>query len=305
MWLGFGLCVAATVALDLAVLHRDQRRIGLKEAVAESAGWIALALGFGTWVWARLGQGAGLEFLTGYLVEKSLSIDNLFLFLLIFQSLKVPAGLQHKVLYYGVAGAVVMRGVFVFGGIALLNHFHWVLFLFGAVLLMAGGRMLVVAEQSLEPERHWLVRGARRFVRVSTDYDQDRFLARQSGKWVATPLLVALLAVEATDIVFAVDSVPAVLAITRDTFIAFSSNVFAILGLRALYFALADLLPRFRFLRPGLGAILLFTGAKIVASDWIPVSTAVSLGVIAGIVVLIVAASLRWPKSRRGAEARR
>jgi tellurite resistance protein TerC len=259
-----------------------------------------LALAFDLWLYGSLGHRAGFEFLAGYLVEKSLSVDNIFLFLLIFQGLRVPAQLQHKVLYYGVAGALVMRAIFVFGGVALLNRFHWALFVFGAILLGTALRMLFTREATLEPNRHWLLRGVRNLFRVTPEYEQEKFLVRRAGRWNATPLLVALIAVEAADIVFAIDSVPAVLAITRDTFIAYSSNVFAILGLRALYFALAELLPRFRFLRPGLATILLFTGFKMLASDRIPISTGLSLGAIVGILVAMITSSLLWPmKSRK------
>ncbi len=299
MWLGFGVAIIAAIALDLGVLHRKAHRITLREALAESAGWIGLALAFNIWVYISMGHQAGLEFLASYLVEKSLSIDNIFLFLLIFQGMDVPATAQHKVLYYGVVGALVMRAIFIFGGVALLNRFHFVLFVFAAILIFTAVRMLWPGRHKMQPQRNWLVRIVRRFVPMTQEYKGANFLVRRAGKWSATPLLLALVAVEATDIVFAVDSVPAVLAITRDTFIAFSSNVFAILGLRALYIALADLLPRFRFLQSGLAAILLFTGAKMLASDRIRIPTGVSLGVIIGIMALMVVASLLWPRKNR------
>jgi tellurite resistance protein TerC len=301
MWAGFGVAVAAAIALDLGVLHRNAHRISLKEALAESAGWIGLALAFNIWVYVSMGHRAGLEFLTSYVVEKSLSIDNIFVFLLIFQGLAVPSQSQHKVLYYGVTGALVMRAIFVFAGVALLNRFHLVLFVFGAILLLTAARMLLPGGHKIQPERNWLVRIARRIVPVTQGYEGENLYVRRGGAWSATPLFLALVAVEATDIIFAVDSVPAVLAITRDTFIAYSSNVFAILGLRALYFAVADVLPRFRFLRPGLAAILLFTGAKMLASDRILIPTNVSLGIIVGIVALMIGASVLWPqrKSRK------
>lgn len=299
MWVSFGVATAAAMAVDLGVLHRKAHRISLREALAESAGWIGLALAFNIWVYFSLGHQAGLEFLTTYVVEKSLSIDNIFIFLLIFQGLAVPSQSQHKVLFYGIAGALVMRAIFVFAGVALLNRFHVVLFVFGAILLVTAVRMLLPGGHKVQPERNWLVRIARRIMPVTPDFEGERFFLRRAGKWNATPLLLALIAAEATDIIFAIDSVPAVLAITRDTFVAYSSNVFAILGLRALYFALADLLPRFRFLRPGLAAILLFTGAKMLASDWIRVSVGVSLAVIVGVMALMVTASLLWPLTKR------
>ena len=248
MWAVFSFAVIAAIAVDLGVLHRKAHRISVKEALAESAGWIGLALTFNVWIYFSMGHQAGLEFLTSYVVEKSLSIDNIFVFLLVFQGMAVPAQSQHKVLYYGVVGALVMRAVFVFGGVALLNRFHFVLFVFGAILILTAVRMLLPGEHKVRPERNWLVRIARGLVPVTPGYEGERFYLQRAGRWNATPLLLALVAVEATDILFAVDSVPAVLAITRDSFIAYSSNVFAILGLRALYFALADLLPRFRFL---------------------------------------------------------
>ncbi|HXQ25918.1 MAG TPA: TerC family protein [Candidatus Acidoferrales bacterium] len=295
VWVVFGVAIVVAIAVDLGVFHRKAHRIGLKEALAESAAWIVVALLFNLWVYHARGHQAGLEFLTGYLVEKSLSVDNIFVFLLIFQSLAVPAQAQHKVLYYGVVGALVMRAAFVFAGVALLRSFHVVLFVFGAILFLTAVRMLLPSAYMVKPERNWLVRLVRMAVPVTTQYEGESFWVRRRGKWNATPLLLALVAVEATDILFAVDSVPAVLAITRDSFIAYSSNVFAILGLRALYFGLADVLPRFRFLRSGLAAILLFTSAKMVASDWLPMSTGLSLGVILGIVAVMVAASAVWP----------
>lgn len=303
MWAGFGVVVAAAIAVDLGVLHRKAHRISLREALAESAGWIGLALAFDIWVYFSMGHQAGLEFLTSYVVEKSLSIDNIFVFLLIFQGLAVPSQSQHKVLYYGVVGALVMRAIFVLAGVALLNRFHMVLFLFGAILFLTAVRMVLPGAETIQPEQNWLVKIVRRIVPVTRGYEGERFYLRRAGNWITTPLFLALVAAEATDILFAVDSVPAVLAITRDVFIAYASNVFAILGLRALYFALADVLPRFRFLRPGLAAILLFTGAKMLASDWIPVSIGVSLGVIVCIVALMVGASVLWPQKReqRGA----
>jgi tellurite resistance protein TerC len=295
MWVVFGVTVVAAIAVDLGILHRKTHRISLKEALAESAGWIGLALAFNVWVYFSMGHQLGLEFLTSYVVEKSLSIDNIFVFVMIFEGLAVPAESQHRVLYYGVVGALVMRAIFVFAGVAMLSRFHFVLYFFGAILLFTAARMLLPGGHSVEPERNWLVRTLRRFIPVTPAYEGEKFCVKRVGRWNATPLLLALVAVEATDIVFAVDSVPAVLAITRDTYIAYSSNVFAILGLRALYFALADLLPRFRFLRPGLAAILMFTGAKMLASDWIPISIVVSLGVILGVMVLMITASVLWP----------
>ena len=296
VWMIFGAAIVAAIAVDLTVFHRKAQRITFRTALVESAAWVGLALLFNVWVYISLGHQAGLEFLTSYVVEKSLSVDNIFLFLLIFRTLGVPAESQHKVLYNGVIGALAMRGAFVFAGIALLRHFHPVLVVFGGILLVTGIRMLLGGARELSPERNWLVRLTRRVLPVTDGYRGESFWVRDGGKWNATPLFVALIAVEAMDIVFAVDSVPAVLAITRDSFIAYSSNVFAILGLRTMYFGLADILPRFRFLHPALAAILIFVGAKMLIADTIPISTEVSLGVLAAILLIAVCASMLWPR---------
>jgi tellurite resistance protein TerC len=250
-----------------------------------------LSLAFNVWVYFSRGQEAGLQFLTAYLLEKSMSADNILVFILIFASLGVPAKSQHRVLFYGVAGALVMRGVFVLAGIALLRKFHAVVFIFGAILLVAGGRMLFTRQQSIRPERNWIVRTARWIAPVADRHDGDQLWIRENGKVKVTVLLVALIAVEALDLVFAVDSVPAVLAITRDPFIAYSSNAFAILGLRALYFALSGVLVKLRYLHQGLAVILLFVAGKMLASDRLNISSGASLGVIAGILLLTLLAS--------------
>jgi tellurite resistance protein TerC len=296
IWIMFGSAIIIALAFDLGVLHRRPHTIGLKEALIESAAWISVALLFNLWVYYDRGPQAGTEFLTAYLVEKSLSIDNIFIFLLIFRAFKIPSASQHRVLYYGIAGALVLRAVFILAGITLLQRFHPVVYFFGAILFITGLRMLLPRKRELHPENTWLVRMTRRLLPVVDNYDGQNFLMRRNGKWNATPLLLALVALEAMDIIFAVDSVPAVLAITRDTFIVYSSNVFAILGLRALYFALADILPRFRFLHQGLAAVILFVGTKMVSSDHFPISEIASLAVIAGILAVTVAASLLFPR---------
>lgn len=265
-------------------------------ALVESGAWISLALAFNAWVYLLKGPQAGVQFLTGYLVEKSLSIDNILIFLVIFRAFRVAARWQHRVLYYGVAGALVLRGVFIYAGIELLQRFHVILYAFGAFLLLVGFQMLVSGKRSVKPEKNWLVRLTRKFVRVAEDYEGERFWLKRNGKWSATYLLLALVAVEAMDIVFAVDSVPAVLGITRDAFIVYSSNAFAVLGLRALYFALADLLPRFRFLHEGLAAILVFVGSKMVLSGFLQISDVASLLAIATILSVMIATSLLFPR---------
>src|ERR1700693_4686422 len=296
IWIIFGSAIIIALAFDLGVFHRRPHSIGLKEAVIESAAWISIALLFNLWVYFDRGPQAGTEFLTAYLVEKSLSMDNIFVFLLIFRAFNIPSALQHRVLYYGIAGALVLRAVFVLTGITLLHKFHPIVYFFGAILFFTGLRMLLPRKRKLHPENSWLVRITRRFFPVVNEDEGQQFLVRKNGKWNATPLLLALVALEAMDIIFAVDSVPAVLAITRDTFIVYSSNVFAILGLRALFFALADILPRFRFLHQGLAAIVIFVGTKMVSSDHFPMSGVASLSVIAVILALTVGASLLFPR---------
>jgi TerC family integral membrane protein len=294
-WLIFLMTMVVALAIDLGVFHRKSHTVGLKEALLESVAWISVSLLFNVWVYFSQGPQAGLEFLTGYLVEKSLSVDNIFVFLIIFQSFKIPAKSQHKVLFYGVVGALVMRAIFVIAGVELLQYFHSVIYIFGAILLLTGLRMCFPGRRATKPDRNWLVRIAHRVMPFTDDSDGQSFLVKREGKWNATPLLMALVAVEAMDIIFAVDSVPAVLAITRNTFIVYSSNAFAILGLRALYFALADILPRFRFLHQGLAIILFFVGGKMVSNEWIPISSVLSLAIIASILIATVAASLLFP----------
>jgi tellurite resistance protein TerC len=292
VWVVFAVVITAALVLDLGVFHRKSKKVSLRVALIESAAWIVLSLLFAVYVHFSRGTQAGVAFLTGYLVEKSLSVDNIFVFVLIFRAFQVPERSQHKVLFYGVIGARVMRALFVLAGVELLQNFHFILYIFGGILVVTAIQMLRPGQRAIEPERNWLVRITRQFIPVLTDYGGEDFWVKRERKWNATPLFMALVAVEAMDIVFAVDSVPAVLAITRDTFIVYSSNAFAILGLRALYFALADILPRFRFLHQGLAAILLFVGFKMIASDWIDLPDLVALGVIAGILSITIVASL-------------
>lgn len=297
-WAVLAVTIAAAIAADYGIFHRTVHTVTLRMALVESGAWIGLALAFNAWVYWLKGPQAGIQFLTGYLVEKSLSIDNILIFLVIFRSFRVAAEWQHRVLYYGVAGALVLRGVFVYAGIELLQRFHVILYAFGAFLLLIGFQMLISGKRAVQPEKNWLVRLTRKLIPVAENYEGERFWVKRKGKWTATQLLLALVAVEAMDIVFAVDSVPAVLGITRDAFIVYSSNAFAILGLRALYFALADLLPRFRFLHEGLAAILVFVGSKMVSSGFLPISDLVSLGAIASILALMAGASLLFPLAR-------
>ena len=295
VWVVFAVVIIAALVLDLGVFHRKSQKVTLRGALIESAAWIVLSLLFAVYIHFSRGTQAGVVFLTGYLVEKSLSVDNIFVFVLIFRAFQVPERSQHKVLFYGVAGALVMRALFVLAGVELLQNFHFILFIFGAILVVTAIQMLRPGQRAIQPERNWLVRITRRFVPVLTGYAGEAFWVKRERKWHATPLFMALVAVEAMDIIFAIDSVPAVLAITRDTFVVYSSNAFAILGLRALYFALADILPRFRFLHQGLAAILIFVGLKMIASDWIDLPDLASLGIIAGILTITIVASLAIP----------
>jgi tellurite resistance protein TerC len=294
-WLIFLITIITALTVDLGIFHRKSHTIRVREALLESLGWVSVSLLFNVWVYFSQGPQAGLEFLTGYLVEKSLSLDNIFLFVIIFQSFRIPAKSQHKILFYGVAGALVMRAIFVVAGVELLRHFHAVVYVFGAILLLTGLRMFFPGRKAKKPEQNWLVRAARRFVPFNDDAQNQTFFVKQAGRWSATPLLMALIAVEAMDIIFAIDSVPAVLAITRNTFIVYSSNAFAILGLRALYFALAGILPRFRFLHQGLAVLLLFIGGKMILSEWVTISSLVSLAIIAGVLGVTIATSLLLP----------
>jgi tellurite resistance protein TerC len=298
-WVILAIVVVAALVADLLIFHRESHEVTLKEALLESAGWVGLSLAFNVWVYFSRGQEAGLQFLTAYVLEKSMSADNILVFILIFASLGVPARSQHKVLFYGVAGALVMRGVFVLAGIELLQRFHAVLFVFGGILLVTGARMLLPDRRTARVESNWLVRITRRIVPVADHYEGDKLWLTENGRRKATTLFVALVAVEAMDILFAVDSVPAVLAITRDPFIAYSSNAFAILGLRALYFALSGALAELRYLHQGLAIILLFVAGKMFATDRVHISSGLSLGIISGILLLTVAASVApWKRTK-------
>jgi len=299
VWAIFAVVIVAALLIDLALFHRKPHQIPIREALIEIAAWIGLALAFNVWIFFLSGKESALQFFTGYVVEQSMSIDNIFMFILIFESLDIPHRSRHKVLYYGVVGAFLLRIAFIFAGVALLERFHAILYFFGAVLLVTGIRMLLPAKKEIRLERNWLVRFTRSIFPVSTDPAGESFWVKESGRICVTPLFVALIAVEAMDIVFAFDSVPAVLAITRDPFIAFSSNAFAVLGLRALYFAMADILPRLRYLHQGLATIVIFVAGKMFVSERLPIPTFASLAVIGTIIAITVVASMIRPQSPR------
>jgi tellurite resistance protein TerC len=298
MWVAFNVFVLAMLAVDLGVVHRRSHQVTLKEALVWSGIWVALALLFALGVYVWDGSQPALEFLTGYLIEKSLSVDNIFVFVLIFSYFKVPARYQHKVLFWGILGALVMRAMFIFAGIALLQQLHWIIYVFGALLILTGIKMATEKDKEIHPDKNPVLKLFRRLVPVTEDYHADHFFVKQARHYAATPLFIVLLVVETTDVIFAVDSIPAILGITVDPFLVYTSNVFAILGLRALYFALAGVMQLFHYLHYGLSAILVFVGAKMLLADVYKLPVGVALGVIAGILLMAVIASLMRPQQR-------
>lgn len=292
-WVGFVAFVIAMLALDLGVFNREERPVTVRQAAGWVAFWVTLALAFNVGLYFWAGSQFALEFLTGYLIEYSLSVDNIFVFVLIFAAFAVPARYQHRVLFWGILGALILRGTMIFLGVALLERFHWIIYLFGAFLVIAGLRMLFSSDDDgIDVQRNPVLRLVRRIVPLTDAYHGPRFLVRTRGRIFATPLLLVLVVVEATDVVFAVDSIPAIFAITREPFIVFTSNIFAILGLRSLYFLLAGIIDRFVYLQYGLAAILTFVGVKMLASGvWHP-PTWLSLVVIVSVLVVSIGASL-------------
>lgn len=284
--------VVVLLALDLGVVHRAARVESLRQALLWSAAWVAVSVAFGIWVYLRLGRQAGLEFFAGYLIEKALSVDNIFVFVLIFSYFAVPARLHHKVLFWGILGALVMRAGFIVAGTALIRTFHWVIYVFGAFLLYSGFKILTQGDKKVEPQRNPLVRRLQRFLPMSTHYAGEGFFVRQGHRIVATPLALVLVTVETTDIVFAVDSIPAIFGVTTDPFLVYTSNVCAILGLRALYFVLAAAIDRFVYLGTGLGVVLMFIGAKMLLSGILAIGIEVSLSVVAAVLAISIALSL-------------
>jgi len=301
-WIGFNVVVLAILALDLGVLHKRSEKVTLKEAATWSAIWVALSLCFAFAVYRTMGEESGLEFLTGYLIEYALSVDNIFVFVLIFSYFSVPEKYQHRVLFWGIIGALVLRGVMIVAGSALVTRFAWTLYLFGAFLVVTGIRMaLQKDETAYNPERDPVLRLARRLLPVTSDYRGDSFFVREpdsTGKLriAATPLFIVLLIVDTTDIVFATDSIPAIFAVTRDPFIVYTSNICAVLGLRALYFLLASVVDKFVYLKLGLSVVLIFIGAKMLLEPFIHIPIVGSLGVVGAVLGASILASLRWPR---------
>lgn len=302
LWIGFTLFVIGMLVVDLGVFHRRAHIVGSREALVWSLVWVSLALAFNAGVWRWFGPEPGMEFLTGYLIEKALSVDNIFVFLVIFTYFAVPAEYQHRVLFWGILGAIVSRVLFILAGAALLQAVHWVIYAFGGLLVITGIRLLRASDHGVHPERNPALALARRLLPVTPGYQGQRFLVRLDGRLFATPLLLVLIVIEATDIVFAIDSIPAIFAVTDDPFIVYTSNIFAILGLRALFFLLAGVMRRFHYLKVGLGLVLVFVGGKMLASDLYKIPTAISLGVVAVLLAGAIVASLAIAPSARADE---
>jgi tellurite resistance protein TerC len=292
LWLAFNLFVLAAIALDLGVFHRHPHKMKIGEGLAWTLVWVGLTAAFGIGVMHYSGEQRGLEFFTGYVIEKALSVDNLFLFLVIFRVFAVDENIQHRVLEWGILGALAMRGAMIAAGAGLIERFSWVLYVFGAFLVYAGLHMLFAKKEEMHPERNRISRFASKHLRVTQESTGSRFFVREGGKLFATPLFVVLLTVEITDITLAVDSIPAVFGITRDPFIVYTSNVFAILGLRALYFLLAGVLGRLRYLTAGLAFVLVFIGVKMIAEPWVHISVEASLAVVGAMLLVALGASL-------------
>ena len=296
-WILFNLFVLGMLVLDLGLLQRPGHAVRLREALGWSATWVALAAAFTVLTYFRFGHETTVEFVTGYVVELSLSVDNLFIFLLIFRYFRVAPDHQHKVLFWGIVGALVMRAIFIVVGIGLIRRFHWITYIFGALLVYSGIKLFRQNNAGIEPENNPVLRLFRRWVRVTQDYEGDKFVVRRAGLY-ATPLLAVLVMVETTDLLFATDSIPAVLAITLKPFIVYTSNVFAVLGLRSMYFVLAGMMERFHYLHYGLALVLIFIGAKMLSSNYYQIPTGVALGVVAAVLLVSVVASLLHPRSQ-------
>jgi tellurite resistance protein TerC len=300
-WILFNIFVLGMLALDLRVFNRRGHVIRFREALRWSAMYVGLAAAFAVGLYFWLGHQAALEFVTGYVLEVSLSVDNLFVFLVIFNYFAVPEDQQHRVLFWGVVGALIMRGIFIGTGVGLLSRVHWVLYIFGGLLIISGIRFLVLGEHKVDPRKNPVVRALRRLIPVTSDYQGEKFFVRkpqQNSRLYATPLLLVLVVIETTDIIFSVDSIPAILAITLNAFIVYTSNVFAILGLRSMYFAVSGLMKIFRFLHYGLALVLILVGLKMLVADYFRVPTAATLGVVAGVLLISILASVAFPSNR-------
>ena len=299
IWSGFVIFILLMLALDLGVFQRRSHEIKVKESLLLMGFWISLALLFDLGIYVFRGPHPALEFLTGYLIEESLSVDNIFVFLMIFSYFSVPAYIQRKALVWGILGAIILRAIFILAGLTLIHKFNWLIYVFGGLLIWTGIKMVSTSEKQLEPEKNPVLKLFRKFVPVTKDYEGDKFFVKQTGRYVATPLFIVLLVIETTDLIFAVDSIPAVFGVTLDPFIVYTSNIFAILGLRALYFALAGMMKRFHYLSCGLSVILVFIGAKMLLSHFFLIPIHIALGIVVGVLSLSVVISLIFPESHR------
>jgi len=292
-WIGFHVLIFLILGIDLGILSKKAHKVPLKEALLWSGAWIIVALAFNLFVFFEFGKTRALEFLTGYLIEYSLSVDNIFVFILIFSYFAVPEKYQHKVLFWGIIGALVMRGIFIFAGVALINRFHWIVIIFGGFLIVTGIKMMVQKDVQVDPSKNPVMRFARKFLPVTEESDKGRFFTRLNSKMYVTPLFLVLLIIESTDLLFAVDSIPAVLAVSHERFIVYTSNIFAILGLRSLYFAVSGIMGYFRYLKTGLAFILTFVGLKMVASFFhFEIPILISLAFIVSILIISILASV-------------
>lgn len=296
LWTGFNIFVLGMLALDLGVFHKKSTEISVKNALVWTGIWITLAMAFNLFVYLYLGQQQAIEFFTGYIIEKSLSVDNIFVIIMIFSYFQVPAAYQHKVLFWGILGALVMRVIFIFAGIELIHRFHWLIYIFGGFLIITGLRMIFGDETKIEPDKNPVVRLVRKVFPVTPTFHDDDFFVRLKGKLWATPLFVVVILIESTDLIFAVDSIPAILAITDDPFIVYTSNVFAILGLRSLFFALSGIEKYFHFLKYGLAAILVFVGVKMCLTDYYKIPIETSLMVIVSTLAVAIGVSMIFPR---------
>jgi TerC family integral membrane protein len=292
VWIGFGVLVVAVLAIDLGIFNREAHVVKPREALVWTGVWVALALGFNAFIWQRFGATAAEEFITGYAIEKALSVDNLFVMYAVFTAFSIPALYQHRVLFWGIVGAVVMRTIMVFAGVALLTSFHWLVFVFGGFLIATGIKMLIRRDDRPHPEDSRVLKLVKKVLPVSNELHEGKFFVRIGGALTATPLLLALAAIEAADAVFAVDSIFAIFAVTTDPFIVLTSNIFAILGLRSLYFVLSGAAERFKYVQPGLALVLVFVGVKMVIAEWVKIPVLVSLAVIVILVGGSIALSL-------------
>lgn len=299
LWIGFAIIVVVIMILDLGIFEKSGHVMSMKEAVVKTILFVLIALGFNSMIWMRDGSAAGMEFLAGYLIELSLSVDNLFVFLMLFSFFKVQRQYQSRVLFWGILGALVLRGIFVFAGAALINEFHWVMYIFGAFLIFTAAKMFFQKEKDLDPEKSFLIRLLRKTIPISKDFHGSKFFVKEGSKYLATPLFIVLVLVEITDIMFAFDSIPAIFAVTKDPFIVFTSNVFAILGLRALYFCIAGLMDSFVYLKPALSFILAFVGIKMLIVEFYKIPTVASLlFIVLALGIAIVASLIKAKKEK-------